>query len=221
MAQCHARSKRSGRQCRKAAVHGGTVCHIHGGKSLGGAASPTFRTGKYSQCLPVRLAQRYNEACRNPRLLSLRDDLAVCESRLMDLFQRVDTGESGALWKMLGVTLEAFNVALAKNDLADMRTHLATMRQLITQSTDDYAAWAEIQALWDTRCRLTMAELKTLAIAQQMISVEQLMTYMGVITDAIKRCVTEHTDAKSAYAILGDLSAEFRAITTLEAERGA
>ncbi len=35
MGQCTAKSKRSGERCRNHAVHGKTVCHIHGGKSSG------------------------------------------------------------------------------------------------------------------------------------------------------------------------------------------
>lgn len=31
--QCHARSKRSQTQCKRPAIRGGTVCHIHGGAS--------------------------------------------------------------------------------------------------------------------------------------------------------------------------------------------
>ena len=33
--RCQAQSKRSGQQCRKAAVRGKQVCRIHGGKSTG------------------------------------------------------------------------------------------------------------------------------------------------------------------------------------------
>jgi len=35
MAQCTAKSKRSKQRCRKWAMRGKTVCHIHGGKSKG------------------------------------------------------------------------------------------------------------------------------------------------------------------------------------------
>ena len=215
--KCIRHSKRTKNPCRAHAMQGKDVCYHHGGKSLNGIASPRYRHGRYSKSIPAKLAQRYEVARTNPALLSVRDDLAVCESRLADLFQRVDQGESGALWKQLGATLAAFDTAVAKNDLIAMQGHLATMRTLITQGAGDYAAWAEIQALWETRCRLTAAEIKTLAAAQQFITVEQLMVYVGIITESINRIVPTHTDPASARAILGDLSAEFQKISVLEA----
>ena len=198
-------------------MRGRTTCYYHGGvtKTMG-PANINFTEGRYSKVLPLRLAQTYQAARTNPALLSLRDDLAACEARLADLFQRVDTGESGALWKTLGSTLDAFNAASSGNDLVAMRQHLVAMRTLISQGSDDYAAWGEIQSLWDTRCKLTLTEQKTLVAMQQMISAEQLMLYFGVITAAIHRIVPVHTDPESARAILGDLSAEFQRISLLE-----
>src|SRR6266446_1613854 len=145
MAQCTALSKRSGTQCKRCATPGHRVCAMHGAKSPCGAASPHYRTGSYSRVLPVRLAQRYEEARINPALLSLRDDIAVCESRLMDLFQRVDNGESGQLWQTLGQVAESFSAAMTQGDVQAMHRHFARLRDLIGQGSADYAAWAEIQ----------------------------------------------------------------------------
>ena len=81
---------------------------------------------------------------------------------------------------------------------------------------DEYTAWGEIQRLWDTRCKLVTTEQKTLVAMQQMITVEQLMVYFGVITDAINRIVPTHADATVARNILSDLSTEFQRIAVLE-----
>lgn len=85
--QCTAKSKRSGVQCRKAATPGSTKCHMHGGKSLGGMASPTFKTGRYSKHLPERLAGKYKEAMRDPNLLDLRSEVALLDIRLGELVE--------------------------------------------------------------------------------------------------------------------------------------
>jgi hypothetical protein len=217
MSQCTAKSKRSQQRCRKASSPGKRVCHMHGGKTPAGYGLPQTTSGRYSKVIPLRLAQRYAEARASPVLLSLRDDLAACEARIGDLFLRVDTGESGAVWQALGTALDALNRAMSGNDLAAMQTHLATLRQLITAGNDDRAAWQEIQALWETRCRLTQTETKTLMTMQQMISTEQLMVMMGVITDTIQRAVTTHAEHDCARAILADISTEFARISSLEA----
>jgi hypothetical protein len=213
--------KRDGARCGQVAIKGKTKCRMHGGRSLSGRASPRFVTGKYSKVLPARLVATYHEAKQSPRLLSLADDIAAADARLVDLFQRVDSGESGALWQTLGSTLDAFNAALAANELPAMHRHLATLRQLITQGTDDYQAWDEIQKLWDTRCKLTQTETKTLITMQQMVTTEQLMVFMGVVTDTIQRAVTQHADHAAAQAILNVISIEFERIGSLEAAKAS
>ena len=75
----------------------------------------------------------------------------------------------------------------------------------------------EIQALWETRCKLTVTEHKTLVAMQQMVTTEQLMVYVGVITDAIRRSVLAHANAEVARTILGELSTEFHRVSVLEA----
>jgi hypothetical protein len=215
MAQCSAKSKRSGQQCQKAAMHGRRVCYHHGGKSLVGAASGTYRHGKYSKVLPTRLAARYAESLANPALLSLKDDLAVCESRLADLLQRVDTGASGALWQALTQASAAFRTAMAAGDIPAMRDHVVAMHDLIQHGSADHATWQEIQRLWETRCRLTQAEVKLLMTQQQMVTTEQLMVYFGMITETIRQAVLTHADAATGRAILGDISAGFQHLSTL------
>jgi hypothetical protein len=207
--------------CGEPARRGRTKCRLHGGNTLSGTAHGNYRHGRYSKVIPVRLAAKYDEARVNPRLLSLQDDIAMAESRLADLFQRVDSGESGALWQSLGTTLDAFNAAMVQNDLPAMHVQLATLRRLITQGKDDYQAWEEIQKLWETRCKLTQTETKTLMTLQQMVTTEQLMLMFGVVTDTIQRAVTEHADPACAQAILSVISAEFQQISTREAAKDA
>lgn len=60
-------------------------CRIHGGASLGGIASPTFKTGRYSKVLPEALRYRYEVARDDEDLLSLRDEIALLDLRITEL----------------------------------------------------------------------------------------------------------------------------------------
>src|SRR5215510_602551 len=113
MARCTAKSKRSGNQCRGSAMQGRDVCYYHGGPTPTGYGLPQTKTGRYSKYLPIKLAQRYEVALANKDLLSLRDDVGIAEVRLTELLQHLNTGESGALWRDLRTTLEAFRTAQA------------------------------------------------------------------------------------------------------------
>jgi hypothetical protein len=182
---------------------------MHGGKTPTGFGLPQTKTGRYSRLLPLRLAQRYEEARANQDLLSVRDDLAVAEARLGELLQRLDTGESGARWQALCAALDTFAAALAVKDGATMTQQLQRMRQLATGGRDDHRTWQEILSLWDSRCKLTQTESKRLVAMQQMVSTEKLMIYFGVITNVIQQAVQAHAEPPVARNILAQLSAEF------------
>ena len=215
MAQCTAKSKRSQQRCRQSAMHGKTVCAIHGGKTPSGFGLPQTKTGKYSRVLPIALAARYHEGIANPELLSVRDDIAVAESRLADLFARLDGGESGQLWRDLRQALTFFETALATGDRGGLHGALETMRRLITRGTSDYAAWEDIHRTWIARCRLTETEHKTLMVQQQMVTVEQLNVYLALVTHALQQSVAAHTDQDTARAILGAAGTELKKLVAL------
>lgn len=88
--QSEATSKRSGERCRKHAMRGRNVCLSHGGKTPRGAASPHFKTGRYSRSLPGHLVATYERALNDPRLLSLRDELALTDAMLAELLAQLD-----------------------------------------------------------------------------------------------------------------------------------
>lgn len=88
--QCEATSKRSGRRCRKHAMRGRNVCLVHGGKTPRGPASPHFKTGRYSRSLPGHLLATYERALSDPRLLSLRDELALTDAMLAETLSQLD-----------------------------------------------------------------------------------------------------------------------------------
>ena len=76
---------KDGRTCQKYEMVGRNGCELHGGKSLRGADSGTYRTGKYSKYLPAHLLEKYHEASNDPDLLSLHSGIALVDTRLADL----------------------------------------------------------------------------------------------------------------------------------------
>ena len=72
IARCKARSKRSGVQCRKAAMKGKTVCLAHGGRSIG----PTTAAGR-ARCAEAKTVHgwetRRKREARAEKLRELRE----------------------------------------------------------------------------------------------------------------------------------------------------
>ena len=210
MAQCTARSKQSGEQCKKDAIPGRAVCHIHGGKSLAGIASPSYRTGKYSKVLPARMAERYQEALDDPRLLELRDDLSLLDARLADVLSRVDTGESGALWQQLMQRRSEVIAAGRAGDSVAKAAAMNALLDLVSQGHADYRAWAEVGAVLEQRRKLVESERKRLIEMQQTLTVEKAMLLVGAIGGIIKAHIHDR-------AVLSAISRDIQSLTDREA----
>ena len=189
MKECGAK-KKDGTPCRMSAMPNGR-CRLHGGKSLAGMASPTFRSGKYSRYLPARMAARYEEAVADPALLELRGDIALTDARLADLLGRVDTGESGALWSRLMQARTDLLLYRRAGDTVKTAEALNALLDLVGQGHADYRAWAEVGQVVEQRRRLVESERKRLVEMQQTLTVEKAMLLIGAIGGIIKAHVQD------------------------------
>jgi hypothetical protein len=191
MKTCGARTKHDGTPCERSPVRGRTRCRLHGGKTLVGTASPTYRNGRYSTYVPERLRARYEQAEGDVELLSLRSEVALIDARLIDLLTRVDTGESGQLWAHLKKAHEEFKLYRLAGDVPRMTTALAKVEAVIERVGQDHTAWAEIGALIEQRRKLTESEAKRLITLQQMLTTEDAMALAYRLVDIVTRHVTD------------------------------
>lgn len=179
-------------------------------------ANPAYRHGGYATSLPARLAVRYEEAVNDPRLFSMRKDAAACRARLHELFERLDSGESGAVWQYLGAAHAAFTLAVNSGDAVAMRRELAEMQRWIAQGQSDYAAWADVRETWNSLCQLTVTEQKTLVAMNQVMSMEQVALYFGVIAESVREIVVTHVEGKARQQMLMALEAKLAYLADLD-----
>lgn len=206
---CGAKTKNE-TPCGRAAMLNGR-CHKHGGKSLGGVASPTFKSGRWSKFIPARLSERYSEAKDDPRLLELAEDIALLDARVADVLGRVDTGESGAIWQALQKAVADFRKATKKED---KDAAILYIFHLIERGNDDYQAWQDVRGLLDQRRRLVESERKRLVESHQMISSERAMVLIAAIVDTVRRHVTDR-------GALAAISTDIGKILTVDGAAGA
>ena len=196
---CKAWSRRNQQQCRNHAMRGQEVCRMHGGKTPRGPASVHYKDGRHSRFLPARMFAAYQAAGLDPELMSLRQDLALLEARLIDVLPRVDTGEAGVVWREAQAAMTTFHRAKARQDVDGMTRALAHVQRVITQGAADYAAWREVGKLIDQRRKLVEAEQRRLAQASEMISRDQAMALLGQVVEIMRRHIPDR-DILSAIA---------------------
>ncbi len=189
-------------------MHGKTVCYHHGGKVPQGRALPQTTHGRYSKHLPTRMLATYDAANADPNFLALRDEIGVVDSRIAEVLHRVDSGESGLIWRELKATYTALQQANQAGDMAEARQLLADVGQLITRGHADYAAWAEVRTLIDQRRKLVDTERKRLVDLQQMMTADQAMLFIMHLYDSVTRHVDDPAVHRAIAADLGALTAQ-------------
>lgn len=177
---------RSGKKCQARPMANGR-CRMHGGKSLRGAESPTFRTGTHTDYLPTRMVAAYQAALNDPELLDLNQSIALIDSRVIDLLGRVDTGESGQLWKDIG---KAYAELRAATDGVERLKAFAKMDILIDKGLTDYAAWSEVGRLLEDRRKHVETKQKVELQGERAVSANELMTFMGAVLNLIQSTVS-------------------------------
>jgi hypothetical protein len=183
---------RSGEPCRQRPLAGGNGrCRMHNGRAAAGIAVPTYKHGRYSKYLPTRLVERYHESANDSELLALREEVALIDSRLVDLVRRVDSGEAGELWRSLSAENSALDAARRTGDQAGVLAAIQSIQTLIRRGMGDYAAWDEIVRLVDQRRKLVESERKRLVEMQQLITSDQAMTLLAAVQVSIKTHVSD------------------------------
>lgn len=187
------------------------VCYMHGGKSLAGVASGTFKAGRYSKHLPTRLAGRYEEARADPDLLTLRDDIGLLDTRMGQVIGALDTGESKETWTVLlssWGTLEAqWQTLLDTGEPPDeMESTITQIGSLIRSGLSEAYVWTEIRSLMKQRAELVANERQRMVQLQQMITSEQALVLLGVVVDTVKRHVTDRDALAAISTELGTLA---------------
>jgi hypothetical protein len=192
--QCKAKSKQSGKQCRKAAVPGMEVCRFHGGATPVGAASPHFKHGRYSKHLPAGLVQRYHDARKDPDLLALRDDISLIDVRLAKLVEALPEGGASHSWGELQQAWQELLSAQRRGDEGTIKLAFGKLGEIISEGSQEANVWLNIERTLETRRRLTASEAKRLTDMQQVITYERAIALILAIVDVVRRNVQAYEE---------------------------
>ena len=201
---CGAKNHQGSGICKKSPLKGRNRCKLHGGATPRGVMSSGFKTGKYSRDLPMRLIERYENSLKDDELIELNNEIAVIESRIGDLLTRVETGESGLLWKKTKDLYIDIKDSVKRNDQVAFARYLNDLGKIINSGMGDYKNWEEVVRTIDVKRKLTESHRKALNEKQQMMTSEQAMILLAFVVSVIKKHVT---DQKTLAAISSEIQA--------------
>lgn len=123
-------SRSTGKPCRKRRLVGATACEHHGGCSQG-ARNPAYKHGRYVTSIPGRFQAKYEQAQKDPNLLSLRNEIHLIDVRLRQvlegLSEEVDREADLRQWRLVLDLIER-----RERVVASERKRLVEMQQVIT-----------------------------------------------------------------------------------------
>lgn len=202
---CHAKSKRTGVQCKHHATPGKTVCRTHGGRTPIGPGSPHFQTGRFSKFLPSRMAADFDAAMGDPELISLRKEIATVDARIIDVLKRVDTGEAGVIWQAAQAAMVRFDRAWSDKDGEAMELALTEIRRVIIQGKSDWAAWKVVVGdLIEAKRKLVDSEQRRLTLASESLTADRAMMLLATVISILQKHIT---DRRVLGAIASDIQA--------------
>lgn len=167
--------------------------------------------------LPQNLRERYVEIFRNPQLLSIRNEVALFVLRQEILAERLETGESTAMWESLKEFKGLFEsgnarMSSAASKLRDLppddperveaefelasskqqvESSLKGMFRLIDKASEHEENWEELLALSERAAELKRLQHARLKDLKQMIPAEQAFTLIGSLVAVVRKTVAD------------------------------
>lgn len=196
------KSNGSGDLCQSAVVMANGRCEKHGGKSIPpGPGHPTFKHGRRSKLtarLPARLRDGFEASIADPEIVSVRNELALLDSRVLELLDRL-SGEG------LDALVAAVNAISDAPDEAE--EVVAEARALIQQIRSEASTWGEIRTTVEVRRRLSNSERKLLEHKQAVVEISELRAIVAFLLQSVKDHVLALDGGREAVlGISGDVA---------------
>ena len=204
--KCTAKAKTTGKQCNNPAVSGSTKCRMHGGVTPKGEASPHFKHGKFSNYLPQRLLNIYEDVQADDEHTLLSRNIRLREVFIRERLAMLDdVPDSAETWKQLRDEIDDLQKAYRDSDDGKVYVALANIERIIDERTLYFQAVEEI--------RIDLAEQRkdkqVISSIEQRgenaITAKELMVFMGAVLHVINNTVTNQTERIQVQAQIDNL----------------
>jgi hypothetical protein len=180
-----------GPYCQQPPVNGCKRCRMHGGKSPRGAAHYKFTNGMYSKHLPLDLVKLYRQAEKDPELLSAKSVVALLETRLITVLEKLKGHQTGSAWGDLQAAWSELGAAMRSGDVDLLKEAHAAMGKAIRKGADEELVWDEVRELVKEKMDAQGREWKRQVDLRQLITAERAESLVQAIMHSVLRHVTD------------------------------
>ncbi|MCK5613524.1 hypothetical protein KAR91_67260 [Candidatus Pacearchaeota archaeon] len=174
------------RHCLVAVSKEGQACRKHGGASLSGVAHPNAKHLRYSKHLPKHLKGNYEAALKNPEYLSMRNELALVETRLEDLVAQLGKGNTKLLFGKLGRLVGWLKKAVVRGDTSRLGELILELDELAKEGGAEVGTWKEIENVIMLKNGLVAGQARILVGMGLVITAEEQLTSVRALMEILK-----------------------------------
>lgn len=194
---------RAGTPCKKSPMVNGK-CHLHGGKALKGAASPSYKHGRYSKYMPRNLHSMYLEFREDAQRLSLVDEIDMTRARIGELLSQLSSEmqDSPEMWEAANKEYESLILSLRLEDPRAQARALQRLGMILEGGAEHWRRHHEIDKQKELLKKLVESQRKAMIEAKIYVSADQISMFMDYLFASIKEHVT---DQKALSALSADI----------------
>lgn len=182
---------RSGAPCKKHAMANGR-CRLHGGASLSGAKSGTYKHGMYSKAVAkVRrsLAAKMDMMMSDEEVLSLYSDLRLTNARIMEAIENLDGNASPDVLKHIVKKADEADKHAKMGEAAKVSECVSEAFRIAREGLSEYQKWKEIDRLTGQKMNISERIYRRELDANTMVKASEVQVIMdqivGVVRDAV------------------------------------
>ena len=165
-------------------------CKNHGGRSLKGAASPTYKDGSTSKFrVAGHLLERFERYLADPELHHHRTSIAQIDAMVDELWENYQSGIDPDLASKLGKTFRAIEAANAANNRIKAMELFEALGQLIGQAETSSNQSEKIVRFLEARRRHADSESRRKLAESLVFSLEEAYTYYTALGTAVRKHV--------------------------------
>lgn len=217
-----------GRQCKSYPIKGRNFCARHGGLSLIGPDSATFKHGlasinkKRFSSVGKELLSKIEDFREDPELFSLRDDAAYMTALIDRRAEAASEGFGIEVFNNLRSLYTAANRSYKNGNLDSFEESFKQMGEIFAEGGNEARATDEVVELISKRVQLVEAEQRVAHSKAYTLEVDQAYSLVMQVVGIVKQCVRNSDELTAIKSGVGRLLKVYQqdvdSMTVIDAE---